>query len=115
MPLLAGVLLGDLQLDGFVGFLEPGEQRRRRFACLEVDRSVFDLNDDVVVELSVERMKMVVSGVRPIILWPTPVEMMVVDKCAIEDDAVVRLERARDYVARVGGRPVVRRGAETPL
>ena len=51
---LAEVLLGDLQLDRLVGVLQRAEQRRRRLAHLEVDRSVLDLDDDVVVEPAVE-------------------------------------------------------------
>ena len=55
VPLLAEVLLRDLQLDRLVRLLERAEQRRRRLAHLEVDRPVLDLDDDVVVELAVER------------------------------------------------------------
>ena len=49
VPLLAEILLRDLQLDRFVRLLERAEERRRRLADLEVDRSVLDLQHDVVV------------------------------------------------------------------
>src|ERR1700751_4112614 len=86
VPLLAQVLLCDLQLDRFVRLLEPAEQRRDGLTHLKVNRAVLDLDHDVVVELSVERMKVVVSSLRAIVLQICPIEMMVVDKGAIEDD-----------------------------
>ncbi len=75
MPLLARVFLRDLQLDSFICFFEAAEERRRRPAHLEIDRSIFDLDDHVVVELSVERMKDVVRGARAIIFQIAPIEM----------------------------------------
>ena len=62
VALLAGVFLRDLQLDGFVGFFEAAEKWRDGLARLEIDRAVLDLDDDVVVELAVERMKIVVAA-----------------------------------------------------
>ena len=113
MALLAGVFLRDLQLDRFVGFFEAAEKRRDRFARLKIDRAVLDLDDDVVVELAVERMKIVVGGAGAIVFGIAPVEMMVVDEGAIEDEAAVRFERARDDVGGVSGRAVVGRRAES--
>src|SRR4029077_20227686 len=57
VPLLPGVLLRDLQLDAFVSLLQPAKKRRHRFACLKIDGTVLDLDDDVVVKLSVKRME----------------------------------------------------------
>ena len=57
MPLLARIFLCDLQLDGLICFFEAAEKRRGRLAHLEIDRPVFDLDDDVVIELAVERME----------------------------------------------------------
>src|SRR5580704_9809915 len=105
--LLACVFLRDLEFDRFIGFLEAAEEWRNRFARLEVDRAVFDLDDDVVVELAVERMKIVVGGFGAIVLRIAPVEMMVVDESAVENETAVRFERARDDVSGVGGRTVV--------
>ena len=53
---------------------------------------MFDLDDDIVFELSVERMKIVVGGFGAVVFGIPPVEMMVVDERAIENDAVMRLE-----------------------
>src|SRR3954462_15361466 len=61
MLLLSGVFLSDLQFDGFVGVVESGKQWGYGLANLKIDWAIFDLNDYVVVELAVERVKVVVS------------------------------------------------------
>ncbi len=91
MTLLAGVFLGDLQFDCFVGVLQAAEKRRNGFAGLKIDWAVLDLDDDVVVEFSVQGVEVVVSGLGAVVMRIAPVEMMVVDKGAIENDAVMRL------------------------
>src|SRR3984893_13039982 len=112
MTLLAGIFLGDLQFDGFVCFLECAEQRRYWFARLEIDGTVFDLDDYVVIELAVERMEVVGGRFGAIILGVPPIEMMVVDKGAIENDAAVRSERASDHIGGVRRRAMVGRGTQ---
>ena len=67
MVLLAGVFLRNLEFDGFVRFFETAEKRRNGFPRLEIDWAVFDLNDDVVFELAVERMEIVVGGLGAIV------------------------------------------------
>src|SRR6266705_7176592 len=103
MVLLAGVFLRDLQFDRLVCFFEAAEQRRNRFVRLEVDWAMLDLDDDVVFELAVERMKIVVGGFGAVVLGIAPVEVMIVDESAIKHDAVVRLQSACDDVGGVGG------------
>ena len=115
MPRLARIFLSDLQFDRFVRFLETTEEGRDRLARLEIDRPMLDLDDDVVVELPVERMKIVVRGLARSFFEIAPVEMMVVDERAIENDAAVRLESVRDDVARVGRRTMIRRRTEPPF
>ena len=115
MPLLAGVLLRDLKLDHLVGLLEAAEDRRRRLAHLKVDRAVLDLQDRGVVEAAVERVQVVVGGARAIVLEVAPVHVVVVDETAVEDQAAVRGQRARDHVGGVGVVAAVRRGAEASL
>ena len=80
MPLLPGVFLRDLQLDGFVRTLQSGKERRNRFAHLKVDWTILDLNDDVVVEGAVQWMEIVVGGFRPIVFQIVPVQMVVVNE-----------------------------------
>ena len=111
MALLAGVLLRDLQFDGLVGVVQAGEERRDRLAHLEVDGAVLDLDDDVGLELAVERMEVVVAGAGAVGLEVVPVEVMVVDEAAIENDAAVRCERTGEDVGGIGGSAAVLRRA----
>src|SRR5215467_12070162 len=101
MPLLAGIFLRHLQLDGFVGFLEAAEKGRNRLARLKVNRPMLDLDDHVVVELAVEGMEDVIGGARPVGFSVAPVEMVVVDERSIENEAAMRSERSRDGIRRV--------------
>ena len=99
MTLLAGVLLRDLQFDGLVGMPQRGKQRGDGLADLEVDGTVFDLDDHVAVEFAVEGVEVVIAGARAIGLEVIPVEMIVVDEAAVEHHAPVRLaERGRPYL-----------------
>src|ERR1035438_7706767 len=95
MALLSGVLLRHLQLDRFVGAAQAGEQRGSRFAHLEIDWTILNLNDDVVVEGAVEGMEIVVGRFRAIVFQFVPVEVMVVNKRSIENDAAVRRSEER--------------------
>src|SRR5580693_1462382 len=103
MALLAGVLLGDLDFHGLAGVLEAGEERRDRLANLEVDGAFLGLDDDVGQELAVEGMKDVVGGAGAVGFGIVPVEVVVVDESAIEDDAAVGRERGGEGVVGVGG------------
>src|SRR5271169_1592906 len=76
---------------------------------------MFDLNDYVVLELAVERMKVVVGRFCPIVLGIGPIEMMVVYKRAIENDSVMRRKGARNHICGIGGRPAISRRTEAPL
>src|SRR5256885_5878464 len=73
---------------------------------------MLDLDDDVVFELAVERMKIVVGSFGAVVLGIAPVEMMVVDESAIKHDAVMRLEGAGDDVGGVAGRAAIDGRAE---
>ena len=59
MPLLAGVLLRDLQFNRLAGLLKNGEERRGRLAHLKIDWPVFDLDYDVVLKRAIEWTKVV--------------------------------------------------------
>ena len=115
MVLLAGVFLRDLQFDGFVRFFEAAEQRRNRFARLEVDWAIFNLDDDVVRKFAVERMKNVVGSFGPVILGIVPIKMVVIDKRPVENDPAMRRKRVRDHVGCLCGRPAVGRGTGPAL
>ncbi len=62
MPLLSGVLLRDLQLNGLARIRHCAEERRGWLAHLRINRTVLDLDNDVLIEVPVEGMEVVVSG-----------------------------------------------------
>src|SRR5260370_34512173 len=107
MPLLHGVFLSDLQLHCHIGELQPGKEGRNRFADLKVNGPMFDLNDDVVVELAIEGMENIVRSFRAVTLWILPVEVMIGYKLAIKNDSAVGVERAANHIGGVRGRPAV--------
>ena len=74
---------------------ESAEERRDGLAGLEVDGAFLGLDDDVGRELAVERMEDVVGGAGAVGLGVVPVEVMVVDEGAVENDAAVRREAQR--------------------
>src|SRR5215472_578664 len=114
MALLPCVLLCDLQLDRLIRAAQAAKQGRCRLAYLEVDGPILDLNDDVVVKLSIERMEIVIGGLGAVIFLLPPVKMVVVNKGAIENDAAMRLERPGDGIRGVRRRAVVRGRTKLP-
>src|SRR5258708_25182400 len=115
VPLLTRVFLRDLQLNGLVALFQSPEQRRGRLAHLEVDRPVFYLQYNVVVELAVQSLKIVVRRRGPVVLRIAPVHVVVIHEAAIEDDASMRLERPRNYIRRIGMGAFVERRPEPSL
>src|SRR6266849_4926702 len=107
VALLAGIFLGNLQLDRLVRFLQPAEEGRDRLARLEINRPIFDLDDYIAFEGSIERMKDVVCGSGSIILGVAPIEMMVIDKRPIKKESAVRSESTSEHVGCVGGSSAV--------
>ena len=102
MALLAGVLLRNLQFNGLVRSMQSGEKWRGRFAHLEINGTILDLDDDVIVEGAIQRMKIVVGGFRPIVLQIVPIEVVVVNEGPIKNDSTVGLQRARNHVGCIG-------------
>ena len=96
-----------MQLDGFVCFLKRAEKRRSGFAHLEIDGAIFDLQNYIGIKLAVEIMEIIVGGAGAVVFQIVPVEVMVVNESAIEQQAAVRLERAGDHVGCVGMRAAI--------
>src|SRR5215470_619756 len=115
MTLLTCVFLRNLQFDSFIRLSEPAEQRRDRLAHLEIDRSVLDLDDDVVPKFPIQRIEDVVSRLGAIVLEIAPIQMMVVNERTIEEHASVRFESQCDCICGVGRRPSITRRTEPPL
>src|SRR5450755_1111330 len=80
VPLLAQIFLRNLQFDGLVRLLQSREQWRSRLPHLKINRSILDLNDDVVVELPIQRMKNIVRRSGSIVLRIAPVQMVVLNE-----------------------------------
>ena len=76
--------------------------RRDRLAHLKVDRPFLGLNDDIGGEFPIERMKDIVGGAGAVGLGVAPVQVVVVDKGAVEDDAAMGRERRGQQVGGVG-------------
>src|SRR5437763_16474187 len=98
VPLLTCIFLGDLQFYSFVCVLESAEKGRNRLPGLKVDWSMFDLNDDIVFEFSIQRMKVVISRLGSIILRIAPVEMMVVNKRTVKKNPTMDLPTTFNYI-----------------
>src|SRR5689334_1107453 len=98
MPLLPCVFLRDLQFNAFIRLFQTSEKRRDRLASLKIYRAVLDLDDDVVVKFSIERMEDVVGSPGAVIFWIAPIQMMVINKSPVKEDTAMRLERASNHV-----------------
>ena len=101
MLLLSGVFLCDLNLQHLVGMHQAAEQRVHRLTHLEVHGTVFDLQDDIVQEASVERHEIIVAGTCAIRFRVTPVLAAVVHETAPDDASAVGLHRAGEHVRSV--------------
>ena len=82
--------------------LKAGEERRNRLAGLEVDGALFGLDNDVGGEFAVEGMEDVVGCAGAVGFGVAPVEVVVVDEAAVEDDASVGREGGCEGVGGVG-------------
>ena len=67
-------------------WLKAGEERGDGLADLEVDGAFLGLDDDIGGEFAVERVEDVVSGAGAVGFGVAPVEVVVVDEGAVEDD-----------------------------
>src|SRR6476646_801235 len=115
MSRLSEILLSDLQFDALARMVESSEQRRRRLTDLKINGTVFDLDDDVVIEITVKSVEIVVCGASTIVFWISPIHVVVVNKPAIENHATVRLEGTGDHVGSIRVCPVIRRWSDTAL
>lgn len=77
MSLLTEILLGDFELNRRVSMEQVCKQRRCRLPDLEVDWSVLDLHNHVVVELAIQRLEEIDRGICPIGSPVTLVELVV--------------------------------------
>ena len=78
------------------------EQRMKRLARLEIERSVLDLDEDVVAEPAIERHEFQVGALDPI-----RIDVGVVDKRPPHHDAAMRRDGIGEHVGAVGVRAAV--------
>src|SRR5437879_13002040 len=60
-------------------------------------------------------MEIIVNGLSAFGLHITPVEMMVVNECAIHEDTTVWIQRTRDHVRSIGSSAVILRRPRSSL
>src|SRR3954470_14300271 len=114
MALLAEVLLCDLQFHGLASVLDSTKERRYGLARLEVDRAFFGLNDHIGGKPAVEWMEDVVGGAGAISFGIRPIQVVVVDEGAVEDDTAVRSEGGCEGIRSIRwGAAVARRASLT--
>ena len=111
--LLSCVLLGDLNFQHLVCMLQTPEKRMDRFSHLEINGSVFNLENDIIIEFSVQRHEVVVSGTCPVCPAVTPVLLAVVHKTSPYDGPSVRFNRAGQHIGTVCMVPPVGKGSGT--
>ena len=98
-------------VDIMTSILKSGEEGRDGFAHLEVNGAGLDLYNDIRGEFAVEGMEDVIGGAGAVGFGVAPVEVVVVDKGAIEHDAAVWCEGGGESVGGVGRRAAVTGGA----
>src|SRR5207245_1228129 len=101
----------NLQLNRLICLQHCAEQRRGWLAYLEVDWPVLNLDDDIVVELAVEGMEVVVGGASAVSFRITPVQVMVVNEGAVEQDSGMRTKRSGNHVGSISGAAAILRRA----
>src|ERR1051325_7216472 len=99
----AEILLRDLKLGHHLRARHRSEQRMKRLAWLEVNWTILHLQQHVRRELTVERLQVLVSSASAVVAG-----LLVVNKRAPHDDAVMRRDRSREHVRAIGMRAMVR-------
>ncbi|MNC31270.1 hypothetical protein D3C75_795850 [compost metagenome] len=102
MPLLTSILLGYLKLDYLIGALHRSEQWRHWLPNLEIHRSVLDLQEYIIPELAIQRLKVIISRPRTIRRAVPPVLHAVIDKAAPNDKSAMRFKRIRQHICSIG-------------
>ena len=86
------ILLCCLKLYHLFCLIKCAEEWRERLAWLEIDRSILDLNDHIIVKLSIKRLELLIC-----LLCAVRV-VGCIDKRTPHDNASVRLKSARQHV-----------------
>ncbi len=110
----AEIFLGDLQFQRDRSASHGAEQRMRRLAGLKIDGAVFDLQQHVAMEPTVERHELIESlhgailaAVVRLIVDVSPAMRIRIDEGAPNDDSAVRRQGVRKHIGTVGMRSMV--------
>ncbi|MNJ42927.1 hypothetical protein D3C77_379100 [compost metagenome] len=102
MPLLPGILLGNLELQHLIRLFHRAKQRRYRLFDLKIHRPVLDLQDDVLFKPAVQRLEMIVCGTGPVSFAVTPVLMAIINEASPQHETAVGLQRFGQHVRPIG-------------
>ncbi|MNV96552.1 hypothetical protein D3C71_1915740 [compost metagenome] len=78
---------------------------------MEIHRAVLDLQNDIIMEGSDERLEMIVSRSGPVRLLIPPVLLAIVDEASPDDQAAVRLDDIRQHIGPIGMSPFIGEGS----
>ena len=116
VTLLAQIFLGDLKLYDYLSPSQVSEQGRWRFPDLEINRTVLDLDQHVVLKHIIKSVKKLNSSIGAVILPVRFVEVMVIDKGTVHDNSVsMRLEGPGKQIGSVSKRTTVRQRTRLAL
>lgn len=89
MSLSTGVLLRDFHFKCDICATKRSKQRTYAFSDLEVDRTVFNLNDHIVVKVAVKRLEIIISGFSSIDGQVLVIEGIAVNETSVEQNSIV--------------------------
>ena len=95
MVRMTEIFLSNLHFSHHCSVFQLSEERAERFARLEVDRSVLDLDDHIVIELSVERYEFKTCLHCPVR------SLRIIYECTPHDDSAERLDSLGQHVRSV--------------
>ena len=104
---MSRILLRHLNLQHLIGFFQSPKQRRNCLPDLEVHRAVFNLQNHILVIVSIHLNEIVISGTRPVRLIIPPVLRAVINKAPPDDDGAIFLHNIGKHIGSVCLRPSV--------
>ncbi len=92
MIAVAKVLLRNLQFGHLTRLWHSTEEGTHRFTWLEVDRAILDLDNDIIEELTIERLELQISLLSAVRIGRT------IDESTPHDNTLIRLERLGQHI-----------------
>ena len=95
------VFLSNLNLQHLIGLGKTADKRRDRLSDLEIHWAVLDLQDYIVMILSIKLLEIVVAGSCSVCLGIAPVLCTIVDKASPDDDSAVWCNNIAQHICAV--------------